>query len=77
MMLGRGLKLASIGLAVGVVGAVASSRLVSGMLFDVVPRDTVTYVGVIVGLGLLSLLATYVPARRATQIDPLMVLRED
>ena len=47
------------------------------MLFDVVPRDTVTYAGVIVALGLLSLLATYVPARRATQIDPLRVLRQD
>jgi ABC-type antimicrobial peptide transport system permease subunit len=77
MMLGRGLKLTSIGLAVGVVGAVASSRLVSGMLFHVVPHDTATYVGVVVGLGLLSLLATYVPARRATQVDPLIVLRQD
>ena len=77
MMLGRGLKLTSIGLAVGVMGAVASSRLVSGMLFDVAPRDVVTYAGVIAGLGALSLLATYVPARRATQVDPLLVLRQD
>jgi putative ABC transport system permease protein len=77
LMLGRGLKLTAIGLALGVVGALASSRVVSGMLFDVVPRDTVTYAGVIVALGLLSLLATYVPARRATRIDPLRVLRQD
>ena len=48
LMLGRGLKLTAIGLALGVVGALASSRVVSGMFFDVVPRDTVTYVGVIV-----------------------------
>lgn len=77
MMLARGLKLTSIGLAVGVMGAVASSRLVSGMLFDVAPRDVVTYAGVIAGLGALSLVATYVPARRATQVDPLIVLRQD
>jgi predicted permease len=76
LMLSRGLKLTTIGLAVGVLGALASARLVSGMLFDVKPHDVVTYVGVVSGLGLLSLLATYVPARRATHIDPLVVLRQ-
>jgi predicted permease len=77
LMLGRGLKLTAIGLTVGVLGALASARLVSGMLFDVKPYDVVTYSGVIAGLGLLSLLATYVPARRATRIDPLVVLRQE
>jgi ABC-type lipoprotein release transport system permease subunit len=47
------------------------------MLFDVKPHDVVTYAGVVASLGLLSLLATYVPARRATQIDPLLVLRQE
>jgi len=77
MMLGRGLKLTAIGLAAGVLGALASTRLVSGMLFDVRPYDVLTYTGVVAALGLLSLLATYVPARRATRIDPLLVLRQD
>jgi putative ABC transport system permease protein len=77
LMLGRGLKLTAIGLTVGVLGALASTRLVSGMLFDIKPHDAVTYTAVIAGLGLLSLLATYVPARRATQIDPLVVLRQE
>jgi ABC-type antimicrobial peptide transport system permease subunit len=77
LMLGRGLKLTAIGLAAGVLGALASTRLVSGMLFDVEPHDVVTYTGVVAGLGLLSLLATYIPARRATQIDPLLVLRQE
>lgn len=77
LMLGRGLKLTAIGLAAGVLGALASTRLVSGMLFDVQPNDTLTYTGVVAGLGLLSLLATYVPARRATHIDPLLVLRQE
>jgi putative ABC transport system permease protein len=77
LMLSRGLKLTGIGLATGVLGAVASARLVSGMLFLVNPYDVLTYAGVVAGLGLLSLLATYIPARRATRIDPLLVLRQE
>jgi len=77
LMLGRGLMLTGVGLAVGVLGAIASTRLVSGMLFEVQPYDAPTYVGVVVGLGLLSLAATYLPARRATKIDPLLVLRQE
>jgi predicted permease len=76
LMLSRGLKLTAIGLAAGVLGALASARLVSGMLFNVKPHDVVTYACVVAGLGLLSLLATYIPARRATRIDPLLVLRQ-
>jgi putative ABC transport system permease protein len=77
MMLGRGLKLTAIGLSAGVLGAVASTRLVAGMLFEVEPHDLLTYTGVIAGLGALSLLAAYIPARRATRIDPLVVLRQE
>jgi len=77
MMLGRGLKLTAIGLSAGVLGAVASTRLVTGMLFEVEPHDLLTYTGVIAGLGALSLLAAYIPARRATRIDPLVVLRQE
>jgi putative ABC transport system permease protein len=77
LMLGRGLKLTGIGLAIGLLGAVASARLVSGMLFLVEPYDVLTYAGVVGGLGLLSLLATYIPAHRATRIDPLLVLRQE
>jgi predicted permease len=77
MMLGRGLKLTAIGLSAGVLGAAASTRLVAGMLFEVEPHDLLTYTGVIAGLGALSLLAAYIPARRATRIDPLVVLRQE
>jgi predicted permease len=77
LMLGRGLTLTGLGLAVGVLGAIASTRLVSGMLFQVEPHDPTTYIGVAAALGLLSLLATYIPARRATRIDPLRVLRQE
>ena len=47
------------------------------MLYEVRPYDLVTYTGVVLGLGLLSLLATYLPARRATRVDPLLVLRQE
>jgi putative ABC transport system permease protein len=77
LMLGRGLKLAAIGLSAGVLGAVLSARFVRDMLFEVKPHDAATYVGVVALLGLLSMLAAYVPARRATRVDPVMVLRQE
>jgi putative ABC transport system permease protein len=77
LTLGRGLRLTGIGLGVGVLGAIASTRLLSGMLFEVQPYDIDTYIAVIVALGVLSLAAVYVPARRATRIDPLRVLRQE
>jgi putative ABC transport system permease protein len=76
LMLGRGLKLTSIGLILGIAGALASTRVLSRMLFGVSPHDAMTYAAVIGGLAVLSLLATYVPARRATRIDPMTVLRQ-
>jgi predicted permease len=77
LMLGRGIMLTVAGLAAGVVGAIAATRLLSGMLFGVAPYDLTTYAGVLAGLGVLSLLATSVPAVRATRVDPLIVLRQE
>jgi putative ABC transport system permease protein len=69
LMLSRRLKITAIGLTAGVPGAIASTRLVSGMLLQVQPHDVVTNAGVVGALGLLAHLATYLPARRATRID--------
>jgi putative ABC transport system permease protein len=77
LMVGRGLKLAGVGLSAGVVGAIIAARLVRGMLFEVEPHDVATYLGVVALLGLLSLLATYIPARRAMRVDPVVVLRQE
>jgi putative ABC transport system permease protein len=77
LVLGRGLRLTAIGLTMGTAGALVSARAMSATLFGAGPGDALMYAGVIAGLGLLSLLATYVPARRATRIDPLLVLRQD
>jgi ABC-type lipoprotein release transport system permease subunit len=77
LMLTRGIKLTAAGLALGTLAAIAATRVVAGMLFEIHPHDVATYVGVVAVLGLLSLAATYVPARRATTIDPVLVLRQE
>ena len=77
LMLRRGLKLTAVGLAIGVVAALASTRLLGEMLFGVKPADAATYAGVTTALGILSLLATYIPARWSARIDPLVVLRQE
>ena len=73
----RGLTLAAIGLALGLTGAAALMRLLSSMLFGVNPFDPVTYVAVATGLGLVALIATWLPARQATRIDPMLALRAE
>jgi len=63
------------GLAIGICGALALTRLLTGLLFDVKPFDPVVIGGVAALLALVALLASYVPARRAAKIDPLNALR--
>jgi putative ABC transport system permease protein len=69
--------LASCGLAVGLVLALAGGRLMRGLLFGVEPRDTLTYAAVVVVLLAIALVASYLPARRASRIDPMQALRYD
>jgi putative ABC transport system permease protein len=64
-------------LTVGLAAAVAGSRLMTSMLFQVQPTDPLVYAAVAVLLILVALAASYVPARRASLIDPLTVLRQD
>lgn len=73
----RGLSLTAIGLAVGLIAAAAMMRLLSSMLFGVNAFDPLTYFGVTVGLGAVALLATWLPARQATRIDPMLALRSE
>jgi predicted permease len=75
LVLGRGLLLVVVGIAAGVAVALSVSRLVANLLFNVSPSDPVTFVGVPLLLGSMALLASYVPARRATRIDPASALR--
>jgi putative ABC transport system permease protein len=77
LVLGQGVRLALGGIALGVVGAIASTRLMSSLLFGVSARDPFTLIVVSVVLGAVALLACYLPARRATKVDPLEALRSE
>jgi putative ABC transport system permease protein len=75
LFLAQGARLAAIGLAAGIVGALALTRLLSKLLFDITPTDPLTFFAVTVLLGFVALMACYIPARRAMRVDPMVALR--
>jgi predicted permease len=75
LVIGQGLRLAVIGVVLGLAGAWGLTRLMSNLLFGVSPTDPITFAGIGVLLLLVALLACWLPARRATRIDPLEALR--
>ena len=77
LILRQAMALTGIGLAAGLIGAVAATRLVASMLFEVKASDPATYIGVAALLGVVSLAASYIPARRAARVDPASALRQD
>lgn len=76
-VLGRAFGLTVAGAAVGLVGAVATSRLFASLLFEVSPVDPISLVSACALLIVVGLVAAYLPARRATRIDPVQALRAD
>jgi putative ABC transport system permease protein len=74
-VLWEGLRLAGVGLAVGVVGSLGATRLITTLLFGVKPSDPLTFAGVAAILASVTLAACYIPARRATRVDPIVALR--
>jgi putative ABC transport system permease protein len=73
----QGMTLAAIGIAAGLLGAFGVTRVVSSLLIGVSPTDPVSFAGVAVFLGVVAFLASLVPARRATHVDPIVALRND
>ena len=77
LILWQGTAMTGIGLAVGLIAAVAATRVVGSMLFEVKASDPATYIGVAAILGVVSLAASYIPARRAARVDPASALRQE
>ena len=77
MVLGRAFALVAIGVGAGLLGAVALSRTIASLLFNLSPTDPLTLGGVALLLAAVALLASYLPARRATRVDPLVALRSE
>jgi len=77
MVLAQGLKLTAIGLALGLAGAAGATRLIQGFLFGVRASDPLTYATTCAAFLAIAILASYLPARRAMRLDPIVTLREE
>jgi putative ABC transport system permease protein len=75
LVLWQGLRLSAIGIVAGGAGALAATRLLGKMLYGVSPRDPVTLVSVAALMVAVALAASYIPARRATRVEPMVALR--
>ena len=77
LVLGQGLVTIAAGIAIGLAGSLVLTRTMRSLLFETSPNDPLTIGGVALLLVAIATLASYIPARRATRVDPLVALRQD
>jgi putative ABC transport system permease protein len=77
MIVTQGMKLTLIGLAIGLLGALLATRLIASLLFQVTPNDPMVLTAVAALLAAIALVASYLPARRASALDPLVAFRSE
>ena len=77
LVMGQGLVLTAVGIVAGLAGAFALDRLIAALLFGVQPTDPVTMVAVVAAIALVATVACWIPAWRASRVDPNLVLRDD
>jgi putative ABC transport system permease protein len=76
LVVGQGFVPVLIGLAVGLAAAAGLGRLIANLLFGISPTDPITFIAVPVALVTIAMVACYIPARRATRVDPIVALRQ-
>ncbi len=77
LVLGHGLLLAMLGVAAGIAGSLAGTRVLAGLLYDLTPTDPITFASLAVCLIVVALVACFIPARRAMRVDPMVALRHE
>jgi putative ABC transport system permease protein len=77
LVVGQAVKLVGIGIVAGVIVALAATRVMTTLLFGITATDPVTFVSICFIIGAIALLASYIPANRATKVDPLVAIRYD
>jgi ABC-type antimicrobial peptide transport system permease subunit len=77
LVLSQGVWLAAIGIVAGLAGALATTRMLASMLFEVRPNDPPTYLVTALALAVVALVATFLPALRATRVDPIESMRSE
>jgi putative ABC transport system permease protein len=76
-VIGRGSRAVAVGLLLGCLGAMGTTRVLTRMLYEIQPLDVPTFAGVAVTLTVFALVGNYIPARRATKVDPMESVRSD